>query len=369
VGDALRACRIVLVLGVVLPALARAQAGMEMAPAIPIHPDVPTILELPDQVERVWFIDDGNLMVQGARNKVYVRPRPGAPVGLEAYIEVKTRTLHRVFLVRVVERAGDATRAIVVPPAGAVQREDENDRAAASTAPTSPAPPVNTPAPAPAPLPAEIEPAVPAVAADAVRAEPTAERDTVASMANPSAGMIRRSRFDLALHAVGGLGFTGAKVEGYEPRTALRPHYSLGLRLTGEPRNSWWSVDADISGESPAGRMLYDSGSGSKLAIRGPRLRLEMGTRAGIGTTWRASGYASIGLQVHLRQAEEEYDVTKRSETMERSAVLGLGVGLQYRGYRRSLLSLDFLVRQGGLDDYTSISVLLTLGRFLEQGD
>jgi len=174
------------------------------------------------------------------------------------------------------------------------------------------------------------------------------------------------SRFDLAVHAVGGLGFTGVNVARYRSDTALQPHHSLGLRLTAEPRKTWWAMQADVSADWPAGPMLYE-GEISALEMSGPRLRLEAGMRASVGTQWRASAYAGAGIQVHLRRTAETDSAPK--STLEQGGVLALGVGLQYRTSSKVLLGLDFLVRQGGPDDYHSVAALLTVGRFLDQGD
>lgn len=54
--------------------------------------------------------------------------------------------------------------------------------------------------------------------------------------------------------------------------------------------------------------------------------------------------------------------------TLARGAVLVLGLGLQRR-VRSTLLGLDFQVRQGGPDDYFSVTAFLTLGRLLDQGE
>src|SRR5690606_2560674 len=132
-----------------LPTLARAQTGTDVSPAIPVHPDVPTILALPDEITGVWPIGGDELMVHGVRSELYLRPRPGTPAGVEALIEVETRTLHRIFLLRVAERAEDATLRLVVPAPAAAE-----DAGAA------------------APAPARIESASPEAVAAAIEPEP-----------------------------------------------------------------------------------------------------------------------------------------------------------------------------------------------------
>lgn len=87
-----------------------------------------------------------------------------------------------------------------------------------------------------------------------------------------------------------------------------------------------------------------------------------------VGTKWRASAYAGGGIQVHLRRIQAIVD-TQSSETLDRGAVLTLGMGVRYRARRKILLGLDFQVRQGWPDDDYSVTAVLSVGRFLDQGD
>jgi hypothetical protein len=210
------------------------------------------------------------------------------------------------------------------------------------------------------------------LAASASTAAPSsgpAEPVTVADMKRATTAK-RASRFDLTAHAVMGTGLTGLEIAGYRQHIAVQPHHLLGLRLTGEPRDSCWSLEANVSGERPAGPMRYNQGTQeSEIEVSGPRLRLEVGIRASHGTKWRASASAGLGMQVHLRRIQASIDETQSSETLERGAVLTLGMGLRYRARRGILLGLDFQVRQGWPDDDYSVSAVLTVGSFLDQGD
>ena len=380
---------VAILVAISLPVLVRAQSGADTAPVILLHPRVATVLQLRDEIARARVLDRDEIRIAILGDKLYVRPRPGIPAGVEALLEVETRTARWTFRLLVVARARDASREIRVPPMEAQAPEEwtpepppevpaEPEVSAEPEAP--PQAPAELPAPPLAVSPEAVEPDAstpthapgttptqpmvnPAPAREP--AEPSAERDTAADMERDTA-ITGVSRFDLAAHVVGGLGFTGVNVAKYESLIALQRHHSLGLRLTAEPRNTWWAMQADVSADWPAGPMLY-KGQPSALEMSGTRLRLEAGARASIGTEWRASAIAGIGIQVHLRRTEETGSAPK--STLEQGAVLAMGVGLQYRTRSKVLLGLDFLVRQGGPDDYHSVEALLTLGHFLDQGD
>jgi hypothetical protein len=363
-----------------LPGPTRAQSSGDAAPVILLHPGVATILQLPDQIEDARVHDRDELRVAVVGDKLVVRPWPGTPAGMEALLEVETRTARWTFRLLVVARARDASRTIRVQPVeipftpvDAPATEESTPEAPLgvplepvvsplAVTPEAAEPDASTPTHAPGTTPTQ-----PMVGPASARepAEPPAERDTGADMARDTA-ITGASRFDLAVHAVGGLGFTGVNIAKYESIIALQSHQSLGLRLMAEPRGSWWAVQADVSTEWSAGPLVY-KGAASALEMSGPRLRLEAGMRASLGTDWRASAYAGIGIQEHLRQTEERGSAPK--STLEQGAVLALGVGLQYRTRGKVLLGLDFLVRQGVPDDYHSVAALLTVGRYLDQGD
>jgi hypothetical protein len=370
---------VAILVAISLPGLVRAQSGADPAAVILLHPRVPTVLQLPDAIEHTRVLDRDEIRMAILGDKLYVRPRPGTPAGVEASLDVETRTARWTFRLRVVARARDASREIRVAPVDAqAPEEPPPEEPAEPEVSAEPKAPPQAPAELPvAPLavtPEAVEPAASAPSSAASPAPPAGLEPAKPSSESNTANMERdtapadRSRFDLAAHVGAGLGFTGAKVAGYRAETALRPHYSLALRLTGEPRNTCWSPEAEVSGEWPAGPMVYGE-SGSRLVVSGPRLRLELGMRASLGTKWKTSIYGGIGILVHLRRVEDTTHVLPSTATMEQGAVLALGVGLHYRTRGRVLLGLDFLVRQGGPDDYDSVTMLLTVGRPLDQGD
>lgn len=361
----MRAGRAVLILvAILLPALARAQSGTDTSLDIPVHPRVSTILQLPDAIEHAWITDSDDFRVAIVDNQLYVRPRPGTPIGVEGLLEVKTRTIRRAFQLRVVERAGDARQDVLVLVADA---EQDIEEAAPEATPVVPAELVE-------PLvPAVQEPAAsaPTSAAPAPAAAP-AERD-IAADTRRGAAAAGASRFDLSVHAIVGLGATAVDLAGYKPGTGWQPHQTLGVRLAGEPRGSRWGLELDISGERLAGSLTYNpDGAFSELDVSGPWLRamLSMRARVETSTRWIVSASAGIGAQAHLRRTKtlDNDGEQDSSSTMNRGGVLALGVGLQYRA-RDVLLGVEFRVWQGAPDEYRSIAAFLTVGRFLDQGD
>lgn len=94
-----------------------------------------------------------------------------------------------------------------------------------------------------------------------------------------------------------------------------------------------------------------------------------LGMRVQYGTRWIPSAHAGIGAHAHLRESLElRARNPDRIHTMRHGAVVGLGMGLQYRT-RDLLLGLDFQTRFGGPDEYRSISAFVTVGHVLDQGD
>lgn len=341
-----------------LPGLARSQpgaAGTDVSPAIPVHPSVATVLQLPDEIVRAQIHDEEQFLVEGARSALYVRPLPGTPAGVEALLDVQTRTLHRVFRVRVVERAEDAARTVDVR--AAMERIGDARDESPPVTPTLP-PPVASASPAAAQPDAADEPA----------------HTHAAPIAAPAAAPVAAgsSRFELFAHAVVALaGVTALEIAGYEPGRTLQSHRTLGLRLTGAPRGTWWAVEGDVIGEWLARPLVYvEDDEESQVAVSGPWFRAEVGMRARFGTRWIPSAYAGLGLQAQLRRTEKTgpREDPKSVETLEHGAVLALGMGLQYR-VSKILLGLDFQVRQGGPDNYRSISAFWSVGCLLDQGE
>ncbi len=365
----MRVC--MLAIGVVVwvaqrPVPARAQSGTDVSPAIQIHPDVPTTLQLPDEIEGVWSIGGGEVMVKGVGSKLYLRPYPGTLAGVEVFIEVKTRTLHRIFPLRVVERAEDAQREVTVQAAEATPQGGA-PAIPQEVPPTTPAPAASAPASLPSALPRLQSP-------DADHASALARAEPVAARAVLAAGS---PRFDLSVHAIMSLvGVTALEVPGYVPEKGRRSHRGFGLRIAAAPRDRCWSVEAGISGERldvPTVHVL-DLGDmeSEEHRVSGTWLRADMGLRVHAGTRWRPTADVGFGLQAHLRKTEkfeimdEQRQRLKSSEDIDYSVVLTLGMGFQYQA-GDVLLGIDAQMRQGVTADYRSMEVLLSVGFFLDE--
>lgn len=352
-----------------LPARVRAQSGADVSPVIPVHPDVPTVVQLPDEIQAVRSADNLDIMVKGVGSTLYLRPRPDTPAGVEVFIEVNTLTLHRIFLVRVVERAEDAIRELVVPAAATAEPSRDTARDA-PFGPEPPAPTASAPATAPnlAPVPAAPESAEPVI--EHALAPETERIDRPAGS----------PRFDLSVHGVAALaGVTALSVPGYAPDKGRRSHRAFGLRVAVMPRDTWWSVEAGLSGEWLAAPTIHVREISTEMGLKerkvsGPRLRLDGGLKAQAGTIWRPTVYVGLGLQAHLSKTEDavvngELRMPKDStEDMTYNGVLTLGLGLQYQA-RDVLLGIDFQMRQGVPGGYRSVDVFLSVGFFLHQGE
>lgn len=354
-GKAVRVCVVAIIMVTCLPGgPAHAQSGTDVSPAVPVHPDVPTILRLPDAIERAWIHYGDDFRVKGVGSEVYVRPRRGTPAGAEALLEVKTATMHRIFLLRVVARPEDARRELTVPAAPVAAHVDGASRSAVEPTPaaTTPAPTAASASnPAPAPTADEPRAIQPASTAGDARAHATA----------------LSPRFDLSLHAFAGIGFAGLDVAGYEPEAGFQSVHAFGLRLAGARPGAWWALEASVSGERPAGPMTFRNSNDSEIEVSGPWLRAELGTRARlVQDNWMASAYFGIGAQTHLSRIERRDPFGARDSLtteMEHGAIAALGMGLQCR-VRKVLLGLDLHVRHGGPADYHAEVVTLTIGFF-----
>jgi hypothetical protein len=345
---------VLIIVGTAIPRLARAQAEVDEAPAVPVHPRVTTILHLPDDVEHARFSAEvgGVMGSEIAGHLLIIQPRRGTPAGTEVLLQVWTATGRQYFWLHVTRRARDASRDFLVPAADTAPEPAPVLPAALMAPPTAVLPAVEEPARVPpaAPGPA---PATPATAVDT-------ERATTATGA---------PQFDITAHAVAGLGVNGLEVPGYRPISAWQAHQVFSLRLTAEPRGSSWSLQADVGVEWPYRSMLFERLE-NQLHVTGTRLRGELGIRAGIGTTWIPSLYAALGIEAYLRRALETtpMGVLARTETLARGGVLAFGLGLRHRT-RSSSLGIDFQVRQAWPEDYFSMVALLTWGRLFEQGE
>jgi hypothetical protein len=375
---------VAILVAISLPEPVHAQSSADEVPVILLHPRVATVLQLPDKIDSASVFDRGELRTAIVGDKLYIRPWPGTPAGMEASLDVETRTARQTFRLRVVARARDANREIRVLPVEAQAPEESTPEAPAEPevppeASTEPEVPPEIPAePEAPPVAVTPEAAAPAASAPASTPSPvpTGDPEPPEKPAEPAAAadMERKStvttgvpRFDLSAHLVIGLGVTALDFAGYDPRDGFQRHYAFGVRLAGEPPGGWWALEVELSGESLAGPLAYAREAGSlDLDVRGAWLRGMLGMRVQGGIRWMPSIYAGIGAHAHLR--ETTLPEGSRSSTMEHGGVLALGTGLQYRT-RDILLGFDVQVRLGGLDDYRSIAAFLTVGRVLDQGE
>jgi hypothetical protein len=330
-----RTCFVMVLVIVSLPVPARGQPKVDRSPVIPVHQSVTTILQLPDDVELARFTGSTTGMMQATklREFLYIHPRADLEAGTEVVLWVKTATLRRRFRLRVVEHARDAWENVVV-------LEPEAEPAPAASASTG------------APAPAQ-----PSAQGDS---GPTGERDETPAVLRPG-------RIEVTWHLIGSLGFTGLDVVGRQSFIAWKPHAGLGARLAITRRNAWWAVEANLGIDWPDGPMSFgpDHNALARIDLEGPWLRAEVGPRVQLGDTkWNPSLYAGLGLQAYLRRTETKNALLDTGETMPHGAVLVLGIGLQRRA-RKTLLGLDFQVRQGWPDGYHSVAVLWTVGSFL----
>jgi hypothetical protein len=164
---------------------------------------------------------------------LHIRPRQGIPAGTEALLVVESRTVRRTFLVRVAQHARDADVEVLVLPLEAQPR----------IALLTPLAPLVVPAPAPTP---GAEP----VTAPGV--EPATKRDEAAAAADAerATAAISAPRFALSVHVVAALaGVTAHHIPGYTQEKGWRSHHAIGLRGAITSPDTWWSVEAGISGE------------------------------------------------------------------------------------------------------------------------
>jgi hypothetical protein len=322
----------------------RVDASLE----IPVHPQIATILHLPDAVERVRVYHGGHhpgkIDSTYAGRTVHVRPRPDTPAGADALLEVQTRTVRLTFWLRVVENAGDAREDILVMTREPERPAEEVAPGRDDTARRPSRPTVSPPQPA-----ARV----------------------------PEAGLVpRRSPFDLSIHAVAALpGFTSLGVAGFEPKNALRPHLALGPRFAAAPRGGWWAIEAGVLWEwlilptkhtraAPNGRQT------ELLEVGGSWLRMEVGFRAQLEAMWKPSLYAGIGMQAHFVRSELGQDQQPIRSTLEMTyaVVPALGLGLQ-RQIGDVFLGIDIQMRQGIPFHYRSVDAFLSVGYVLDRGE
>lgn len=398
-----------------IPSPARAQSGADEPIEVRVHPAVTTVFHLPDEIEHARFTAPvaGSMQAKPSGHMLLVRPRRRARTGMVVSLEVKTATVRQRFRLRVVRRARDAQRTIVVqaaeppPSAGTAALDDDTaapgDQAAPSSAeaatatapePTAPEPTAPEPtAPEPTATATAPEPAATATESTATATEPTASPATSGSAPRAGhesarAGPVTAAaaaeqnepvttaaagapRFELAVHALVALpGFTSLELAGNAPGVTWRAHRGLGVRLTAGPAGGWWNLEADVSGTVLAGALTYEGPfDPNQLEVSGPLLRAEFGLRAGAGARWRSSISAGLGTQAHLRwtRITNSIETLQPTSTMADGVVLALGIGL-HRRIGDVLLGLEVQVRRGGPDDYYSMTALWTVGYFLEPG-
>ena len=345
---------VLFVVAMSLPGPARAQSDTDEVPEILLHPRVPTILKLPDVIVDARLLDRGEIrFIIVDDDKLYIRPLPGTPAGTGALLEVDTQTLRRTFQVRVVRRARDATRDVLILPPAAQPRIEL----------VTPLIPPVVPAPPPAPEPAA-PPPEPAAPLPAPFPAPDVEPTTYGATAIP-----RPRRIELSVHAVGALvGTSEYTVPGHAPINARQPHRALGMRVAIRRPGAWCAVEANVSGESPAAPTTHRRRSNSaRIIVSGPLLRVDAGLRVRLDAPLNPSAYAGIGLQEHHRDIDSG-NARDPQRTLPRGGVLTLGLGLEYR-VSNLLLGLELHLRQGVPTNYHSVAALLSVGFFLDQGE
>lgn len=374
-ANGVRAGLAIIMVMIFLEGAGRAQSGAEPVVTIPVHPGTSTIFFLPDEVQGIRLTADvaGLMAATHYDEKVVVRPLRGVPVGTEVVLAVKTATIKQRFLLRVVRHVRDASTRVVVAPA--VMAEPAAEPAASAragvpalTAALAESTAIRVPRLEP---PAAPEPARPA---SAVAREPAA----VAGAPGERDAAVRAPRFDVSAHAVAALGTTELAVAGYEPVNARRTHLALGVRLESAPRGAWWAVELNVSGERLAGPTMHGrvrgDRTGAEVTMSGPRFRADVGMRARLGTRWMPTARIGLGLQAHHRNIDKvvtgsmRRDLDGLTRDMPFGGVLALGTGLEYRA-GDVLLGLEFQMRQGVPADYRSVAALLSVGRFLDQGE
>jgi hypothetical protein len=351
---------------------AGAQSGAEPVVTIPVHPGTSTIFFLPDEVLGIRLTADvaGLMAATYYDEKVVVRPLRGVPVGTEVTLAVKTATVKQRFLLRVVRHVRDASTRVVV--AQAVMAEPAAEPAARTRAGVpalakalAASPFIHVPRLEP---PAAPEPAL------AVATEPA--RPAAAEGARARA--VSAPRFDVSVHALAALGTTELTVPGYVPVIARRTHLALGVLLAVAPRGAWWAVALNVSGERLAGPTVHEDVNEDRrraqVTTSGRRLRAELSWKARLGTRWMPTAQIGFGLQAHYRNSDRvganpsPGELNEITRDMPFGGVLVVGAGLE-RQVGDMLLGIEFQVRQGVPADYRSVSVLLSWGCFLDQGD
>lgn len=358
---------------------ARAQSGTEPMVTIPVHPDVTTTLHLPDEVVRVRFTVEiaGLIGAVTGDDMVFIRPRPDIPIGEEVTVAIWTATARVRLRLRVVENARDALPevAVVIPDAEPAAGDPARDTGQAAPEPSAAASPSTSDPAAEASAPAAPAAPEPAALPSAVT---TARADMAAANDERAAAVASASRLELSVHAVATLmGTTELTVPGFEAVEARQSHRAFGGRITVAPRDTWWAVEARFAGEWPAAPSVHDRPDDrgnpetrEVLVMSGPRLRVDAGWKVRFGAPWSATGYVGPGLQMHHRDIEASSTSGSEwsSSDMPLGGVLALGLGLEYRT-GALVLGVELHLRQAVPAEYRSMSVLMSVGTFLNQGN
>jgi hypothetical protein len=306
------------------PGMAWAQPGTEDILAIPVHPDVPTILHLPDTITRARVNPGSSMEVTLVGRTLHVRPDSGVPAGLEALLAVETATMLLTFRLHVVEHSEDAREELVVV---------------------------------------------------AMQSEQRAEVGTIEDSTEPAGS----SRFALSLHVTTALaGVTAIHVPEYAPDKGRQTHHSLGLRVGVIPHGGRWSMEAGVSTEWAAPTIHVKKLEGDMVQLErevsGPWLQADLCMRVRAGTRWMPTAQMGAGLQMQLRNVKDtEVAAMVRKpldsvEDMPLGVIMLLGMGLQ-RQVGDMLLGIDLQLRQGVPAEYRSVGAFLFMAFVLDQGD
>lgn len=353
----------------------------DASPEIPVHERVTTYLIFPDEIVRARFtgLVTGMMRATNIDNRLLIRPSASLSEGDEVPLRVQTATIRQRFRLRVVRRAADAWRHVVIlAPAAAASPEQ----------PEQPEPPVTTARAAlaravrmmldgllasrNAEAPGRTKSA-PTRAADSAAAPTPVESVTGpgTAPATERAGAAARPHIAISIHAVAALaGTIELTVPGYTSTNARKPHRTLGMRVTGRRPGSSWGWEANVSGEWPAAPTLHTNKRGTELEMRGPWLRADVGLKAWFGTGLVPTASVGLGLQAHHRDVDIEQPNAAESErqrVMPFGGVLAASMGLEYR-MANLAVGLELHVRQGLPAEYRSVSALLSVGWSLDQG-
>lgn len=364
------------------PRVGDGEPAADASPEIPVHPKITTYLIFPDEIVRARFtgLVTGMMRATNLDEKLLIRPSAELSTGTEVVVWVQTATVRQRFRLRVVRRAADAWRHVVV-------------LAPAAASPAPPAPPETT---APAALtravrmmidglvasrntaaPGQNIKLAPTTAADAAAAPRPIESVTEhgAAPATERAGAAARPRrVAISIHAVVALaGTTELTRPGYNATQARQSHRAIGVRVTGRRPGASWGIEANVSGEWPVASTLLTMRD-IELEMRGPWLRADVGLKTWFGTGLVPTASVGLGLQVHHRDSDVtqtkpvDTPESQRGGDMPFGGVLTVGLGLEYRMKNLSL-GLELHVRQGVPAGYRSVSALLSAGWSFDRGE